>query len=83
MFENPHSFFIQDAILSNVHIVFREKQKNYIKNIYQNYSLLNFQSEKILKKFIYQINKKQKPTTIKKKSTISLDNFERFFQTQN
>ena len=40
--ENPFSFFIQDAILSNIKVIFHLQQKKYLLKCYKNYFLLNF-----------------------------------------
>ena len=44
--ENPFSFFVQDAILSNVSIIFHKQHQKFISKHYNNYSLIDFSKEK-------------------------------------
>ncbi len=40
--ENPFSFFVQDAILSNIKVIFHQQQRKYLSKCYKNYLLLDF-----------------------------------------
>ena len=45
--ENPFSFFVQDAILSNVNIIFHKQHQKFISKHYNNYSLMDFSKKKL------------------------------------
>ena len=45
--ENPFSFFVQDAILSNVTVIFHSQQKKYISKYFKYYYLIDFSKKKI------------------------------------
>lgn len=66
--ENPHSFFIQKSILSNVHIIFRKSQMKFIKNIYKSYSIIDFDNKNILELIIKVLAKKSRATKLSNKS---------------
>jgi hypothetical protein len=68
--ENPHSFFIQKSILSNVHIIFRKSQTKYIKNIYNSYSVINFDNKNLLQSIIKVLAKKSRATKLSNKSDL-------------
>ena len=65
--ENPHSFFIQKSILSNVHIIFRKSQTKYIKNIYNSYSVINFDNKNLLQSIIKVLEKKSRTSKLSNK----------------
>jgi hypothetical protein len=68
--ENPHSFYIQKSILSNVHVIFRKSQKKFIKNIYKSYSVVDFNKKNILKSFIKILNNKSIPSKLLNKNNL-------------
>ena len=46
--ENPFSFFVQDAILSNVTVIFSQSVKNYISKYFKYYYLIDFSKKNFL-----------------------------------
>lgn len=68
--ENPHSFFVQKSILSNVHIIFRKSQMKFIKNIYNSYSIIDFDNKNILQSTIKILTKNIESTTLRNKSDV-------------
>jgi hypothetical protein len=68
--ENPHSFFVQKSILSNVHIIFRKSQMKFIKNIYKSYSVIDFDNKNILHSTIKVLAKDVRATKLRNKSNI-------------
>ena len=68
--ENPHSFFIQKSILSNVHIIFRKSQMKFIKNIYNSYSVIDVDNKNILQSIIKVLEKKSRATKLSNKSAL-------------
>ena len=66
--ENPHSFFVQKSILSNVHIIFRKSQMKFIKNIYKSYSVIDFDNKNILKSTLKVLTKDVRATKLINKS---------------
>ncbi len=46
--ENPFSFFVQDAILSNVTVIFHSQQKKYISKYFKYYYLIDFSKKNFL-----------------------------------
>ena len=62
--ENPHSFFVQKSILSNVHVIFRDSQKEFIKNIYKSYSIINLNKKNVFKSVTNILKKKSRPTKL-------------------
>ena len=68
--ENPHSFFIQKSILSNVHIIFRKSQMKFIKNIYKSYSIIDFDNKNILELIIKVLAKKSRATKLSNKNDL-------------
>ena len=68
--ENPHSFFVQKSILSNVHIIFRKSQMKFIKNIYKSYSVIDFDNKKILQSFVKILTKDVRATKLINKSDL-------------
>jgi hypothetical protein len=65
--ENPFSFFIQDAINSNVRIMFHKNHENYIKNVFKDYYLIDLQNNYSIQQIIKNL-KKTKTTKLNKKT---------------
>lgn len=63
--ENPISFFVQQAILNNVSIIFDTQNKDLVKRYYENYNLFNFSTINNLN--VKKNNLKFKKITFKKK----------------
>ena len=73
--ENPISFFVQQAILNNVYVIFDEQNKNLVKKYYENYNLFNFSSINNLNYKKIKFNTfKLKKVTFKKKILANLSN---------
>lgn len=68
--ENPHSFFVQKSILSNVHIIFRKSQIKFIKNIYKSYSVIDFDNKNILQSTIKVLAKDVRATKLINKNDL-------------
>jgi len=68
--ENPHSFFIQKSILSNVHIIFRKSQMKFIKNIYNSYSVIDVDNKNLLQSIIKVLEKKSRATKLSNKGAL-------------
>ncbi len=61
-FENPFSFFIQDALLSNVNIIFHKQQKKLISEYYEDFFLIDFSKNNFFN--LKNTNKKTKLKSI-------------------
>lgn len=71
--ENPISFFVQQAILNNVYVIFDKQNKNLVKKYYENYNLFNFSSINNLNYKKIKFNTlKLKKNTFKKKILANL-----------
>ena len=64
-YENPFSFFVLDAINSNVNIFFHIQHQKYIKDVFTDYNLINLKKKSNYKNLLNKFNK-SKPTKLKK-----------------
>ena len=64
--ENPFSFFVLDAINSNVNILFHKQHQKYIKDVFINYNLIDLKKTSNYHNLLNKYNR-TKPTKLKNK----------------